>query len=210
VGNGRDKEFFKPNVIQRDIFRKKLGLSPEQILLVYCGSLGPQYGLDSMLTILKTLLLAQPNSRLLLLTPGNAYLENRIPKRLLQKVTVIQGSYPAIPFWLNAADLALAIREPTFSMQGVAPIKLGEYLLMGLPTIASRGIGDTEELLGNKTFVHLFDHKRKGEMQIVMNWLKCQDFLDKQSIRGFALQHFSLEKSIGDYKTALDSMIGLE
>ena len=36
-------------------------------------------------------------------------------------------------------------------MTAVDPIKIGEYLLMGLPTIASTKIGDSEKLLKKNT-----------------------------------------------------------
>ena len=204
VSNGRDISLFKLAASQREQFRIKLGLSPKQICLVYCGSLGPQYGLNSMILLFKALLQTKPHSRFLILTQEDAYLENNIPQDIRQQVSVIKGPHSAIPAWLNAADIAFAVREPKFSMQGVAPIKIGEYLLMGLPTIASKGIGDTEELLESQPFVYLFDHQMKGEVEKVMVWIDLQKGSNKDIIRQFAIQYFSLERSIQDYRKALN------
>jgi glycosyltransferase involved in cell wall biosynthesis len=207
VSNGRDKTIFNLDDSQRQNFRKKLGLSPDQLLLVYCGSLGAPYGWDSMVMIFKTLLQTKPNSIFLILTQEDAYLKNRIPTTIQPQVRIIKGPFVDIPAWLNASDLAFAIREPRFSMQGVAPIKLGEYLLMGLPTIASKGIGDTEEILFDRPFVHLFDHQKQGEVEQVILWVENQDFSKKEAIREFAIQHFTLERSIEDYKKALNYLL---
>ncbi|MEX2591327.1 MAG: glycosyltransferase [Anditalea sp.] len=207
VSNGRDEFFFGLDSNTRERFRKKLGLVPKQLLMVYCGSLGPQYGWESMINLFEAIAKIKPKSRFLILTGEDAYLENRIPKTIDQQVTIIKGPYEDIPAWLNAADMAFAIREPMFSMQGVAPIKLGEYLLMGLPTIASKGIGDTEDLLGNKPFVHLFDHQKKGEVDKVLAWMEQQVFFDRLIIRQFAIKHFTLARSVSDYKNALESLM---
>ena len=47
-----------------------------------------------------------------------------------------------VPQYLGCADLGLALRQPNFSAHSVAPIKLGEYLMCGLPVVATAGIGD--------------------------------------------------------------------
>lgn len=209
VSNGRDSSFFKPDSGVREAYREKLNLSPQQLLLVYCGSLGPQYGMDIMVSLFESLLEIQPESKFLLLVPNNP-MENTIPENLMKKIHVVSGPFSFIPAWLNAADLALAIREPKFSMQGVAPIKLGEYLLMGLPTIASKGIGDTESMLRDAEFVHLFDHHNDRALDMAKQWMRNFSSSHKVAIRRFALKHFSLERSVEDYKNALDCLAGPE
>ena len=43
-------------------------------------------------------------------------------------------------------EVITALRRSSFSMRAVAPIKLGEYLLCGLPALASPGVGDTDAI----------------------------------------------------------------
>ena len=206
VANGRDEEFFKIDLDLRVAFRKKLQLKDTQLLLVYGGSLGPQYGWEIMLKIFEALLEGRPDSRFLVLTGNPDYLKDKIPRSVIQNIIIHQCPYRDIPAWLNAADVALAIRKPMPSMQGVAPIKLGEYLMMGLPTIASKGIGDTEEVLKGQPFVYLFNHQNQKEAENVMNWVNQCDLTDKKAIRQFAVQYFTLNRSILDYKTALGTL----
>lgn len=206
VSNGRNEQFFNLNSELREDCRKKLGLGDKDLLVVYTGSLGPQYGVDTMMQVFSAIRQQCLHSKFLVLTGNPAYLNDRLPQSLLAHVKVVSGPYNQIPVWLNAADLAFAFRQPLPSMKAVAPIKLGEYLMMGLPTIASKGIGDAEGLLQGKTFVHLFDHQQPDNIKIAAAWAMSRGAIDKTSIRQFALQHFSLNKSKEDYQTALKGL----
>ncbi len=44
VFNGRNPDFFKTDASQKKAIRKTLGISEDDFVFVYCGSLGPQYG----------------------------------------------------------------------------------------------------------------------------------------------------------------------
>ena len=46
--NGRNSEHFKPDALARSQVRTTLNLSENDKLFVYCGSLGPQYGMKEM------------------------------------------------------------------------------------------------------------------------------------------------------------------
>lgn len=67
-----------------------------------------------------------------------------------------------------------ALRQPSYSMQGVAPIKLDECLLMNLPTIATKRIGLTEEILNHFEDCLLYNHSTDLSLQQseLMNWLE--------------------------------------
>src|SRR5690554_3722835 len=79
VTNGRNEEFFSVDAGLRMAFRQRLGLAEHQLLLVYTGSLGPQYGWEEMAGIFGELLKRRADGRLLILTGNPAYLENKIP-----------------------------------------------------------------------------------------------------------------------------------
>jgi len=150
VGNGRDPSRFTPGTADgRRATRERLGVAADVPLLVYAGSIGTQYCVPQMLAFLRRVRARRPDTRLLLLTgspeEARGYLD-AAPD--LQPATIVRR-VPAdeVPALLAAADLGLAMREPSFSMQAVAPIKLGEYLLCGLPVLATRAIGDSESLL---------------------------------------------------------------
>ena len=207
VVNGRDSNQYRYEPFLREQTREALDIKDE-FLFVYAGSLGPQYCLPEMLDIFYKHE-QQTRAKLLILTGNVAFAEYNIPKKYASKIILKTVDSNEIPLYLNAADLAFALREPSFSMQGVAPIKLGEYLLCGLPVIASKGIGDTEEILRNFEECYLFDHAVKCSKKLleISAFVGNALFADKKAISVKALPYFSLEAASKSYIKAIEKML---
>ena len=203
VYNGRDKNLFAYQAQLREKVRQELGLKDE-LLFVYAGSLGPQYCLTEMLEIFQAYA-EKRAAKFLILTGNTAFAEQNIPLEL--KAHVILKSVPSekVSFYLNGGDVAFGLRKPTFSMQGVAPIKLGEYLLCGLPVIASKGIGDTEKILENFEECYLYDHSVGLRTQIdqIKNFVEKAIFANRNKIAQKAQHYFSLEAAAESYLNAI-------
>jgi glycosyltransferase involved in cell wall biosynthesis len=201
VFNGRDQNKFKWSDSARVESRKKLGLNSE-FVFVYAGSLGPQYCFAEMLKIFANHL-KNKKSKFLILTGNIDFAQQNIPMELQSEIILKSVTSDEVPFYLSSADLAFALRQPNFSMQGVAPIKLGEYLLCGLPVIASKGIGDTEKILQDFEECYLYDHSlpqlKQGES--IIQFLEKAIFADKNNIAVKAQKHFSLEIAAESYRT---------
>lgn len=199
VTNGRDPQRYLPATPEdRARRRKEWGVTDQGIVLAYAGSLGPQYCLQEMLTLFEK---APPGSVLLLLT-GN-------PEAAPERQGVIVRKLPPgeVAAYLGAADIGLALREPKTSMQGVFPIKLGEYLLCGLPVIATAGIGDTGTLLGGEASCLLLENHAPASLEKAALWAVSAAARPdlKTAARRLGLARFSLEESIRTYKRALDA-----
>lgn len=205
VTNGRDPQFFRPDPDIRRQVRERLGLNPETTLFIYCGSIGPQYLPDEMMEIFSGYKQRNPDAKFLILTGDTAKMEEFIPTRLRSDVIIMQVPFTQIPEYLSAGDMALALRKPTLSMQGVAPIKLGEYMMMGLPTIASTGIGDYETLLGGSPGAFLYDHANPERVCKAIDWCGSPP-ADRTEIRKFGAANFSLARSAESYIAALASL----
>lgn len=203
VFNGRDRNVFAYRPHLKEEVRQELGLKDE-LLFVYAGSLGPQYCLTEMLQIFKAYA-EKCEAKFLILTGNTAFAEQNIPTEL--KAHIILKSVPAekVSFYLNGSDLAFGLRKPTFSMQGVAPIKLGEYLLCGLPVIASKGIGDTEKILENFEECYLYDHSvgLLPQIEQIKNFVEKAIFADRNKIAQKAQDYFSLEAAAESYIKAI-------
>lgn len=204
VVNGRDVDLFVPSNQVRQKVRDELKMGEGEKLLIYAGSLGPQYGIQEMLDLIEMYSRNNP-LKALFLTGNPEFLTNRIPVDMQELIQVKQVAPAEVPAYLNAADLAFAIREPKLSMIGVAPIKLGEYVLMGLPTIASKGIGDTEELLADVQGCHLFDHHDPDRLEKALKFMQMEH-KDIQQLRNLGQEHFSLEASVLTYRKALEGL----
>ncbi|MCF3109935.1 hypothetical protein LL912_14230 [Niabella sp. CC-SYL272] len=207
VNNGRDTSLFRRSELDRTSARNELEIEDDETLFVYAGSLGSQYCLAEMLNIFGRYL-KQYKARFLILTGDTEYLEATIPEALRSFVIYRTVNYEKVPYFLNAGDLAFALRKPTFSMQGIAPIKLGEYLLCGLPVIASKGIGDTEDYIKFFEECYLFDHTLPLEFQYenIVNFINRAKECDKFEIASKAIPLFSLEAAAESYIKAFDSI----
>jgi glycosyltransferase involved in cell wall biosynthesis len=143
----------------------------------------------------------------LVLTPNVNFIQERIPQELKRIIIAKQINYQDVPAYLSAADIAFSLRIPRYSMRGVFPIKLAEYLLMGLPTITSKGIGDTEDLLKDAPGCFIFNHFSRKSMILVADFVEKSETFDKNKIRDFAEKNFSIEKSAKQYIKTLDKLV---
>ncbi|MCI5149705.1 MAG: glycosyltransferase [Candidatus Electrothrix sp. MAN1_4] len=213
VINGRDKEVFSPgNKESRAAVRNRLNILPDAPLVVYAGSVGSQYCMDDMFTFLRFLLSYRSDAHFLLLTgSSDSALASLEPFRdIKNSVTVHSVSAHDVPDYLGAADVGLALRSPSFSMQAVGPIKLGEYLLCGLPVIATRGIGDTS-IFVTEHVGFLLDNGCKIQLKKAASWF-VNEVLEIRNIfrdrcRTEGIKNISLDQAVKGYRYALESVI---
>lgn len=207
VTNGRDTTKFKtyPSESRLQV-RKLLEVRKEDPLIVYAGSLGPQYCMKQMLQFFKEVKAQLPLTRLLILSGDHKPFESILEDSQYLSDGIILKSLESdeVGKYLSACDVGLAIRETSFSMQGVAPIKLGEYLLCGLPVVATKGIGDTDMLTKEVGF--LLESNSKAEITKSVNWF-VNNFkqlkFDQKIANDIGLNNFSVEFSVQQYKQAL-------
>ncbi len=209
VLNGRNTNDFKTNAWARAIVRQELEVNEQAKLFVYCGSLGPQYGWNEMLAIFQGFLQNHPDARFLILTGNVEFALERIPEEIKPNSIIKKVPFEEVPKYLSAGDIAFALREPKFSMQGVAPIKLGEYFLMGIPTIASAGIGDTEELMATAPHSFLFYHDRPESVTDAVTFVEHLSNVNHDKLRDFGINFFSIEKSAESYIQSFDKLSNL-
>ena len=145
IPNGEDADGFTPgSQVDRERMRRENAVASDGPLLVYGGSLGPQYDPAEMLRLFRAVLTRRPDARLLVLTGNAGVLNGLLPRSGVPEEAVIVKRVPPDQMApeLAAADVGIALRTPTFSQQAVSPIKVSEYLLCGVPVVSLHGIGD--------------------------------------------------------------------
>ncbi len=215
VTNGRDETLFNPATAEaRGAARRSLGIEEAVPLVVYAGSCGEQYCIEEMLCFFRLVLARRSDARLLLLTG-----EPEGMRRLLVQVpdvesatTLLRVPIEQVPALLSAADLGMALRRPTFSMRAVAPVKLGEYLLCGLPVLATSGIGDSDALVTPEVG-YLLDDMRENRLSAAADWLVDAVLSRREAYRAasrtLGLARFGLSQTVEQYRVALDAaMLG--
>lgn len=201
VTNGRDPGLFRPaTAAERQKVRVELGLPADAPVLVYSGSIAPQYRLDKVAETIAAVRRRSPDAQLLVLTsePSRALdvLEGHLPGigGFTEAVTV---QPERVPFYLGAADAGLSFRSDAFSTRAIAPVKLGEYLLCGLPVIGAATAGSA----GLDEDIFFADH---GDADAAAQWLLARDATVAQRAREVGLEYFSLDVSVAAYSEAID------
>ncbi|WP_439490023.1 hypothetical protein [Algoriphagus sp.] len=201
VGNGRDVNKFHFSRENRNEIRKQLNLSDEMVL-VHSGSLGPGYSLDLLFSILKGLHQRKFAFRMIFLTRDPEYLINAVPDEFKSEVIVLEVGFDQVPDYLMAADVGVSFRKLGIGTKGILPIKLGEYLMCGLPVLMSKGIGDMDALLGNEKSCFIID-TQSVQLDILMDWFLGISHLNKAEIAELGADLFSLDRTLDDYQRAL-------
>ncbi len=196
VGNGRDPTPYLGGWPQR---------SHNDFRLCYAGSLGAQYRPGQMIELAQCLREYIPNLVFRIFTGDKANLEIALCKLGVSDRSWIEVSrlHPEdMPAALMQCDLALALRQSAFSTQGVAPIKLGEYMLAGLPVIGTDGVGPVAHLIEAGVMFPV-----KEDLSQVWPWVRDNVIPHQICLRKRAqelgLSFFSLSASVDRYLSAL-------
>lgn len=205
VLNGRDENLFA--ISDADFKEKKrieLGIPLDALLVVYNGSLGAPYCVDEMISLQRHIVGLAPTAWWLVLTGNPNYFGSQLP---IPRMTVLRVAPAEVPSFLSLAEIGFALRKPAPSMQGVSPIKLGEYLLCGIPVIATASIGDTEEILSNKPYSFLLRDLSDESLRAAAAWAVTNPIRNNQEAeRRDGVSYFGLENAVASYLAALNGL----
>ncbi|GFE58638.1 glycosyltransferase [Geobacter sp. AOG1] len=208
VSNGRDSKVFKPaDSVEYSDMRKKCNVNLHAPFVIYSGSLGGKYCLTEMLHLFSFIRMRRGDAKFLILT-GTPDIANNIINQfphLKESVNTLAVSSNMVSQYLSCADLGLSLIRPSYSMQGAAAIKTGEYLLSGLPIVATPGIGDSKEI--SSEVGYLLENMGERDLKAAANW-----FIDvvlpnreafRTNCRGIGETNYSLDASTNAYVDAL-------
>jgi len=134
----------------RAVARARLGLTHDQPVLAYLGSLGSWYMLDEMLEFFAVYAAKDSNARFLFVTPDEpqsihaAAKERRIDP---SHTIIVSATRDEVPQLLAASDLAIFFIRPVFSKTASSPTKMGEFLAVGIPIVTNAGVGDVADMV---------------------------------------------------------------
>lgn len=208
VSNGRpDKLFYSYPKESRLRIRTLLGVNHEAPLIVYAGSLGPQYCIENMIQFFTGVKKYLPQAKFLVLSSQHDEFQKVLTNLNLSNDGIIFKTLSAnqVGEYLSACDIGLAIREPSFSMQGVAPIKIGEYLMCGLPVVATQGIGDTDMVTND--IGYLLAENNSNSIAHAVKWfiLKFEaNDVNRTLNTKIGVSHFSIDSSVQLYIDAFE------
>lgn len=144
-----DKEAFYWDLDARCRVRKALGMEG-RLVLVYSGRLDKPWQMPEFtFEFFSRLWRKRPKTMLLCLTPDDEIVERyRVRFGVSRDAVVVRFvEYGELKDYLCAADVGLLLREDSPTNNVASPTKFAEYVLCGLPTIVSRGVGDFSDFV---------------------------------------------------------------
>lgn len=206
VTNGRDINAFHPgDESDRQAIRHDLGIAKNAPLLVYSGSVGAQYRLDQATDLLRHMCHRRADSHLLVLSGSPAEAASILANAgCIEGSVTVRRSAPAdVPRFLAAADVGMAFRAPSFSMQAVAPVKIAEYLLCGLPIVGNSQIGETKASIDAGVF---FDGSNLDAASWIIDYVLPSRSVLSVKARKVGVDYFSLDSTVESYAMAISSL----
>lgn len=206
VTNGKDSLMYHPATDeQRTQTRAELGIAVEAPVLVYVGSVGPQYRLPDMVRLFDAVRAQRDDTTFLVLTSSRNHrnVHNVLNRNGSGRAIVLEADPSDVPRYLAVGDLGLALRSPTLSQRAVAPIKVAEYLLCGVPVVYTPGVGNLDDLLTPDIAFAMDGNEAPGA---AAEWLVghvLPSRPDKRcDARDRGMGAFSLAKGAADYASA--------
>jgi hypothetical protein len=159
AANGRSLEEFRPGTAEeRSELRRLYDVLREAPVLGYCGTLAPhRYPPASILGVFRHLSRFRPDAILFVVTHQpdlvlNLIRQNGVPE---EKTRIVNVRSDEVPMILPILDAGLCLIEPVPSMRFLSPIKIGEYLLSGVPVVRTRAIGDVDDWLSDRSLTSM-------------------------------------------------------
>lgn len=135
---------------QRARAASRLGLADEEFVLLYLGSIGPDYLVGEMMKLFRELLALRPKARFLFVSNNG---EPEVMRAAAAagvdpaRISFVNAPRDDVPAYLALADLSVFFYRPDLSRAGCSPTKLAELLAANVPVIGNAGVGDVGEIL---------------------------------------------------------------
>lgn len=190
----REKIHVIPNGVNPDRFRENKRIldstEDETFVIGFVGTLKPWHGLSTLVEAFEVVHQQNPNTQLLIVGDGpekNNIIQDLKDRNLLS-ATKFTGSVPhsEIPSLLNSMNVAVA-PYPRMENFYFSPLKVFEYMMAGLPVVASN-IGQLNDLIQNEKNGFLYPPENIEALSKILLRLKENSHL-RQTIGTAAKAH---------------------
>lgn len=200
-----DLELFNPNLIKaedKDSLRERLGIKPDEFVLIYLGSWGTWYLAKQMLAFFSQLKLNIENAKFLIVSTDKIELDNYVHRN---DVVITPAPRHLVPLYISIASASIFFLRPSFSKKASSATKMGELMAMNVPVITNKGWGDVESIFDGFRCGYYLSGFSNQSFDDSLNWVK-NDF--KES-RTKATELFDLKAGIKEYSRIYSELVHL-
>jgi glycosyltransferase involved in cell wall biosynthesis len=128
-------------------------VGPSDFVLLYLGSLGPDYLLDRMMALFVQFVKERSSARFVFLSNNGEELVQAVRAAhgvSRERICFASVDRDEVPAFLAIADASVIFIRADTSKAGCSPTKLAELFACGVPVIANSGIGDMDRIIDPK------------------------------------------------------------
>lgn len=177
VPNSIDTNLFKMDLDERDVIRKELGIKTDETVIGYAGSFWYVEGVPILLKAFRNLLNKNKNIKLaimgkVLMTRNDDNISKLVEDmNLCQNVILIPlKPHKVVPKYLSAFDVLCCPKIDCEINRAASPVKVPEYLSMGLPTVAS-AVGGILDVIDNEVNGILVEPDNVNDLENKLEWI---------------------------------------
>jgi glycosyltransferase involved in cell wall biosynthesis len=202
---GRDPGVFRPlDPEAREQARAELGFGPDDPVLIYVGSVWPQYRTPDVARFTRAMRERRPNTRLMVLTGHPAEARQILvdaDQEIGAQAVIMRAAPEDVPRLIALADAGFSLFKIGYGSRAQAPIKHGEYLMCGVPIIGTPQVGETAAAVEAGLF---FDESLGPEA--AASWMTDQVLPRRAAVaaeaRRVGVESFSLDRTVDQYLQA--------
>lgn len=130
--------------------RARADLQSGDFVMLYLGSLGPDYLLPQMIALFRQVLQIRPDARFLFVSNnGRELVEAECKAQGVQseRIRFVSGDRSEIPSLIALANFSVVFIRADVSKAGCSPTKLAELFACNVPVIANTGVGDMDAII---------------------------------------------------------------
>ena len=183
-------------------FKNELGISENDFIISYLGSVGTWYMLPEMLNLFKLLLKSKPNAKLLFVTadkPEQIIAEAKNKNIPLDKIIIKKGERAELPSLLSLSTISMFFIKPVYSKKASSPTKMGELMGMGIPLICNSNVGDVDRIIKTSNCGVLIEGFTTEDYQKAISIIDELLKLPKEAIVKSAHKFYSLDEGVNKY-----------
>lgn len=205
-----DQKFVFDSSLRAEM-REQLGLTEERKILFYPGKFEGLYYGDETAWIFRWLLDEDPKLFFLIVTPHDdaevisRFNRARVPSK---SYAVCHSDYANIQRYFFAADFAVIAVPPGPSKKFISNIKVGEYLLSGLPYLITKGVSEDYIFAEENDVGVVVDDFSESEIRVawpkIREYLECDPEKRRSHCRKKGLSYRGFEKLNPKFRRAID------
>jgi len=175
--------------------RNTLGITEDQNVFIYVGKFGGIYYKEEIFEVIGELNRLINNFFIIILSPNeHSWVEGKLKSESVTQFYVSKVPYENVYEFLNAADMGISAIPGYPSQKYRSPIKVGEYLLCGLPYITNEGVSEDDIVAQRNNVGVVLNEFSKDEVKVKISQIALALIEEKLKLRKIGLTYRGLSK----------------